>query len=512
MNNLTKILVTFLLISLGNQSYSRELNQETINALAQINDGGGSTEKAFAAIEKNSKWVEVLMPGHLNELPVGMKATLGNVEYTIAVTKVEFVPDGAYISIFAKIVLPKTNKKEESVLFLGAERVRFYKNALVNAKLVLLADYRLPFKSDKFDIFLKGGFDKNTGNFGDLTYLEMDCEGPKQLKLSADVIFSRKTLLPLDKSYNVIKDEKVKVKSSFAMDVKDWNDMLITLNLPPFCSTKNQRMSFSVSQAVLDMSDLRNDASMVFDTCYNQIYTTADEKKLWRGFYCKAVTVVLPKEFKSKGSGERIAFGAEGMFIDNYGVTGNFFVTNILKIGNSDSTSVAAKNEGDASGWSFSIDTFSLKFELDHLKGGGFNGKIQLPVSKNGALGYRAYVTENDYIFAVNPGDTMDFAVFKAKMELYPSSTIIFEVKNDKFKPMAVLNGQILLNFVPTNNSDVPSKDSTKAVIRIPRLYFEGLTLITEDPYVSIKAAGYEGGSSMQRFPITIQKIGFFGS
>jgi hypothetical protein len=504
MKKIQKFSLLFILIFIGNKGFCLDFKIEQNDILTHINDNG-KTEKVFDALEKNGHWVEVLTPGHLNELPVGLKWTKGNVQITIAVTKVEFTQDAAYISLFAKVVLPKTDKKAESTLFLGAEHVRFYREALKDAKLVLLENYKLPFKTDNFNIILKGGFDKNTGAFGDLTYLIVDCRGPQEFKISADVVFSRKVIIPLDNNYLPIKDENAKVKSSFSMVVNDWNDMLIDLEIPPFCPTKNQRIGFSVSQAILDFSDTRNDAAMSFPDCYNTIYSDNEEKKLWRGFYCKTIVVSMPKEFKNKANNDRVSFGAQNLYIDNYGITGDFFVTNVLKLGG-DNNTTQAKEEGDASGWAFSVDSFTLKLELDHLKAGGFTGKIQLPVSKNGALSYRAYITENDYMFAIKPGDTIDFAVFKSKFELYPSSTIIFEVKDDRFKPKAILNGQIVLNFTKDTST---TSDSAKALFRVPKIYFQELTLQTVNPYVTVAAAGYEGSSSMQKFPITIQKIGF---
>jgi hypothetical protein len=498
------LFLAFIILVVDASAYSKNYRIENDDILYKINDNS-SPEKLFEFCDKYSKWIDFLTPGHLNELPVGLKRTIGNIEYTVAIAKAEFRPDGAYLSMFAKIKLPQKNDRQQAqTLFFGAENVHFFHDGGVpTAKLVLLGDYRLPFKSEKFEIVLKGSFDKQTGDFGDLTYFSMDCNGFKELKITADAKFSREVLIPLDDSYKPINDANAVVKSNFSTTVVDWNDWLITLSLPPFCSAKNKKIAFKVSEAVFDFSDKHNYSGMHLPACYNAMYADSNQQKLWRGFYCRELTVALPKEFKKKNSATPVSFGAKDLYIDNYGVTGYFFATGVLSIHPDSAT------QGDASGWAFSVDSVNVSLELDRLKAGGFSGKIQLPVSKNGSLGYRAQITKDDYLFAIKPGDTMDFAVFKAKMQLYPSSTVIFEVKDDHFKPKAILNGQIVLNFNPKDTSSSPSTDSTKALFRIPRIYFQELQLQTEQPYVKVAAAGYEGSSAMQRFPITIQKLGF---
>ncbi len=460
-------------------------------------------QKLFEYCEKHGKFIEHLMPGHLNDLPIGIKVTMGNTEYMLAIAKAEFTSDMAYLTVFCRIKLPQTKSGTDRVIFLGAENILFSNKGgfRENSRLVLLGDYTIPFKSDKYEIVLKGSLDKQTGAFGNLTYLEFDCNGPTELKLSAAVNFSRELLIPLDNNFKPIENANVKVSTSFTTTVKDWNDWLVSVTLPPFCSKNNKKIAYQVQKAVFDFSDVKNADSMVFPPCYNGIYADAEDKKRWRGFYCKQLIVALPKEFKKKNSSSTLSFGAKDLYIDNYGVTGTFLATGLLTISND------SANQGDASGWAMSLDSIYVGFELDRLKKGGLSGLIRIPTSKVKTLSYKGVFTKDNYLITVQNKDSLDFSILKAKMQLYPSSSIIFHVKNESFRPKAILNGQLLLNFNPKDT--VGSTDSTKALFRIPKITFQELVFQTEHPFVHITAAGYEGNSAVQRFPITIQKLNF---
>lgn len=462
------------------------------------NADDNTSSKLFTDLEHNGRYVDMISPANLQDLPVGISKSIGNIKYTVAFVKAKVYPEYAELSAFAKIELPQKNEKtnEPIVLFFGAEKIKFsYKGGLVgDAKLALLGDISIPFNGDKWRLFLHGAMNKNTGEFGDLTYVKIDCEGFKELGLSADVLFSRDLLLPLDAQKNPdFANTNNRVKGSFNTIVKDWNDIIVDVSLSPFTLKSNPRFGFTINHAVFDFSDLRNSNNVLFPPAYEELLDPGNPN-LWRGVYVQSLQVILPPEFKKKGSNERISFGAQNLLIDNYGVSGDFYANNILSAG-----------EGDANGWALSVDSFALRLEVSKLKAGYFTGNLKLPISEKTDLHYTAAISENDYLIAVQNNKPLDFDVWKARISLQPNSTILLAVQDNRFKPKAILNG-----YMSVSLSDDPKEetvDTTKKANLIPKLTFQNLTIQTEAPYFQVQAMGYDGEVKFGNFPVTISNI-----
>lgn len=467
------------------------------SATAFADNNSGGPGQIFTDIEQNNRYVDMLSPSDLQELPIGISKSIGNIKYTVAFTKAKVNGQYAELSAFARIELPQRNPQtnEPVVLFFGAEGVKFsFQGGLVgDAELALLGNISIPFNGNKWKLLLKGALDPSNGNFADLTYVKIDCEGFKELGIAADVVFSRELLTPLDAQKNPDPNPARSVSGSFQTIVKDWNDLLVDVSIDPFTLTSNPRFGFTVNHAVFDFSDLRNSPAVQFPDAYNELLDPGNPN-LWRGVYIQTLEVVLPPEFKQKGSNERISFGAQNLLIDNYGVSGSFYANNILSIG-----------DGDAGGWAFSVDSFALRLEVNQLKAGYFDGNLKLPISEKTDLHYTAAISENNYLIAVQNNKPLDFDVWKARLHLAPNSTVQLSVQNGKFKPKAILNGYMAVSL-----SDDPQEetvDTTKKGNLIPKLTFQNLTIQTEAPYFQVQAMGYEGEIKFGNFPISLNNI-----
>ncbi|MBD2769209.1 hypothetical protein IC235_15055 [Hymenobacter sp. BT664] len=448
-------------------------------------------------MEETGHYVDALSPSNLQELPIGVKKRIGNLTYTVAFVKAKLNPQHAALTAFAKIEIPQQNTQtgKPFSLFFGAEDIKFsYNGGLVgDARLVLLDNVAIPFNGNKWELDLKGGFDAATGTFADLTYVKIDCEGFKELGVSADVAFSRDVVIPLNAQMDIIPDPTQRVKGAFHTIVKDWNDMLVEVSLSPFALKAQPKFAFTVNQAVFDFSDLRNSPSVVFPQKYTTELLDPANMNLWRGVFVQSLQVVLPPEFKQRGSNNRISFGAHNLLIDNFGVSGDFSANNIL-----------ALNNGDASGWAFSVDTFALKVEVNQLKAGRFAGNLKLPVSEKTDLHYTAAITPTDYLIAVANNKPLDFSLWRATLHLDRGSTVLMAVQNSQFRPKAILNGYMSLSM----SSDTAAvRDTLNDKSRIPKLTFQALTLQTEQPYFQVQAMGYAGQVKLQNFPISLNGI-----
>ncbi|RKR08300.1 hypothetical protein C8C83_5538 [Flavobacterium sp. 90] len=482
----------------------------------------------FETIAKNGNLTDVLEPKKLSMLPLGISKTVGGIQYILGISNAKFTPTYTELTAFVKIVLPQIdslgNRKQ---LFFGANNIKLsHKGGLVGpTNLVLLGDVPLNILGQKTLLVLKGGMDMATGEVKNKTYVTIDCNGFKELGIEADVLFSRTMLEPVDASYNVIGGNS-RVTASFKAVIGNWNDLLVDINLPTFQLTKHPGYCFELNNAVIDMSDTRNSSNVVWPKDYEKDYLVPGNEKLWRGFYVQSLKLVLPSQFKKKGTNDRITFQATNLLIDRMGVSGTFTGDNILNIG-----------QGSASGWQFSVDHIELGFRANSLVSAGFNGGIVLPVSSGqcaeggrGELGYKAIFNtiDNEYLLKAEIKNDICFQAFKGNATLEKNSYVELKVKEGKFLPKAVLYGTLSLSasnkpvtaadavagekyvtvYDDKGNVIVPTKKET---IAFKGIIFQNLTLQTVVPYITADYFGYknnpEKDATVSNFPVTINEI-----
>ncbi|AEV98065.1 hypothetical protein Niako_1701 [Niastella koreensis GR20-10] len=457
-----------------------------------VADSAKVKEVANGAVQKVDdlgRWLESIQPNDLNELPIGLKKTLSNVTYKLAISSAVFHETYAELTIYAKVEIPQNPGQ----LFFGISGLKLsYKGGIVgDAKLVLLGDVPININGGNSQVVLKGGFNIDNGQAVDgKTYLSMDCNGFKELGLAADVVFPRSLLIPCDANGDQLADANKKVQGSFKTIVSDWNDMLVNISLPRFQVSGLDGFVFTVTNAVFDFSDTRNSSGIVFPRGYELRHMSYPNPSMWRGVYVQMIDVMLPKAFKRKGASDRISFGAHDLIIDNNGVSGLFYGKNILPF-----------NSGSASGWKFSVDEFNIGIEANHLVAAGFKGNIGLPVADKDSLKYEAVITQdNKYWLTVSPKGQMDFQLWQAKCTLDSNSYIKLLVEDGEFMPEANLYGRVSINA-----SSNP--DGGKSMAKFDGITFRGLRLRTRSPYFSVDYFGYEGEVKVGNFPVSIDKI-----
>lgn len=482
-------------------------------------------KEVFSEIEKNDNLTDYLEPKNLAMLPLGIKKTIGGIQYSLGISNAKFTPEYTELTAFVKIVLPQTdslgNRKE---LFFGANNIKLsHKGGLVgDTNLVLLGDVSIPMFGAKTLLVLKGGMEMATGVVTNKTYVTIDCNGFKELGIDAEVLFSRTMLEPVDATYKPIAGDS-RVTAKFKAVVGNWNDILIDISLPTFQLTKHPGYCFEMNKAVIDMSDLRNSTNVVWPKDYEKDYLVPGNENLWRGFYVQSLKLVLPSQFKKKGTDERITFQATNLLIDRMGVSGVFTGDNILSIG-----------EGNASGWQFSVDHIELGFRANSLVSAGFGGGIVLPVSSGqctsegkGELGYTAVFNtiDNEYLLKAEVKNDICFQVFKGNAALEKNSYVELKVKEGKFLPKAVLYGTLSLK---ASNKPVTAAEAVagvkdkekvegeeasneKETAVFKGIIFQNLTLQTVNPIITADYFGYknikEDDAKVSNFPVTINEI-----
>jgi hypothetical protein len=170
------------------------------------------------------------------------------------------------------------------------------------------------------------------------------------------------------------------------------------------------------------------------------------------------------------------------MLIDHMGFTGRVEANNVFTTA-----------EGSMSGWGFSLDQIGLNFICNNLTSGNLNGKVSIPIDEVKSLSYSAVVSKQpnsnniDYLFTVNPTNNISLAVLGASVNINNNSAITVAMVNNKFKPTAILNGNIGFN--------IPKFNSNQG-----QLTFQNLTIVTDAPYITngLFGLGLSNGATLK--------------
>jgi hypothetical protein len=520
--------------NLNRKNIDKNISVFTLDNFSSFTDNDPETNKeigkaigAFGELEKNGNFTNTINPNELTVLPIGLRENKSNVEYGIVITKAKFTPEYAIINVYARVVTPQAGSEGgKKTLYFGAEGVKLSYNGRIigDAKLSLLGDINIPFNQDKWMLTLEGGkINKYNGeSINDNTYVVIDCNGIKELSLKGNIQISREVLVPL-KENGEMADPTItingkivanRVRGDFALKASDWNDLLVKVNITPFAITKQTQdkdkgyFSFFVNNAILDLSDLRTDASVVFPQHYlTQGYLVAGTET-WRGLYVQSLYVGLPQEFKTEDHiDSRVSFQAQNLLIDSYGVSGSFSANNIFPLERGITSNQNA--------WRYSLDQIGVDLAASKIVAANLKGKVQLPVQKQNDdnqnnsiptyLGYQGMITEEQYLISVTTLSDINFDIWSAKATIASGSSIEMRVKNREFLPKAILHGSLAIgaNGDPSDNSDPNAKKDAD----FKGVKFEGLTLQTKAPFITAQYFGVQGEQKLAGFPASIKNI-----
>jgi hypothetical protein len=474
---LKKLLLLCLMLIASTKSFSQDVILENIK----------NAQACFARVDAANNYKDNLNQADMNSLPMGIKQTVNNMDITIAVNSAEFFLEYTKLSAFVRIVIP--NKK---TLFFAADNIKLSHDGDIigDARLNLLGDIEIPISGNNLLLRLKGSYDNQTGQSGNLTYVEIDCKGFKELGLSAEVELSPDLCSPVDDEGRVIEDKKV--TGQFQTRIENWDDIVAKISLPSFSIKGMNGFIWNLKDALVDFSDLKNSDGFTFPDGYQQ-YLVPGNEALWKGVFVKQLSVTLPPEFTTKDK-KRISYAATDMLIDDNGITGTFSADNVLNI-----------NQGNAGGWAFSVDHFALRMMANTLEEAKFKGQVGLPISQNSTLLYDGTITaDNKYILKVQPTDKISFDLLQAKAEIDPNSYVEFKVKNGQFKPEAMLHGRMGIDVVKNPGS---SSAGQKTIAQFKGIEFRSLHLQTEAPYLSVEYLGYQEDVRLLNFPVSVKNI-----
>ncbi len=430
----------------------------------------------YALIEEQQRYVDVIDARTVLQLPVGLKKTIGNLDYTILIDSMILTPTYAYLTAYMSFEIPQNG---ERLAFRGTH-IRFSKTGGLEgtARLQLIGDHTLNM-GPKTLMTLKGD---------GTTYVDWNCNGFTHMGIGAEIAFSRDLLLPDTLTVTTGTD---RVKAHFRTTLNHWNDLIAEVTIDPFQIKALKGVGFTVHKAIIDYSDQRNPPSLKFPDGYQSALITADNPYLWQGFYLQEIAVRLPDQFKKKARLQgRIEFAAYDVLIDPMGFSGTLSVNNLIQL-----------TEGHLNGWAYSIDQFAIDIQANQLVSGGFGGDITVPITqKDQTFAYNAFIHPgNAYVFNISSTGAVAFPLWQAKqVELYPASYLEVMVQNEKFLPKANLHGKMSINV-----------DQEK--LQLANLEFQGLEVQTIQPYVQIQALSFGIKGKKQKmgdFSLAINHLG----
>lgn len=402
----------------------------------------------FKKIQDSGRYVNALSNQDMGALPVGLVREINGKIYVIAIDSARITPTGAYFSAYFRFTFPGTNEE----LIFGGKNIAFTPGGISagsGTKLVLLNDKPVKI-NEHVDLVLPG----NGTN-----YIEWDCNGFKDVNISGNFEFDKGWIEPEDKNTD-------KVRVALQVNASDLNNIMAAVSMPAFHISGLDDFTFSVQQAVVDMSDIANPDGAPIS---KDMLDDPGSPTLWRGFYLKDLKVQLPAQLATANG--RPTIDVKNFFLDDQGVSGTVSAENIIRLG-----------DASAGGWPLSIEKAGLTFSKNKLSGGELGGKMQISFLGDDPLGYTASISmqnnKTNYSFSLNTTANKTYEFFAGQITLNKDSRIQVTKTDNDFLPVATLNGKVNLK---------------KNFLNVDSIAFKALTLSTQKPYVHSGTFDFSG-------------------
>lgn len=431
-----------------------------------------------SAIVEEGRTTDNIDMGASTDLPVGIVKEIAGQQYIVGIEDIVLSSDSSYMSATAVLEIPGA---EEKIAFSGT-KVKINPGGIEGistARLLLASD--IPIRvSNNLKLTVKGSENK--------TYVEFSCKGFEGMGVQGEFEFCRDFLIP-EMPNGEEAPEPHRVKAQFETQMTTWGDMVAKVSISPFQVPGLKGFGFYVNDAYVDQSDVANPLSIVFPKDYKSPQLEEGNENLWKGFFLKQLSVKLPSQFSDGKPRKEIL--ASNVLIDNMGFSGWITGKNLIPF-----------EEGSMSGWPFSLDEISIGITCNKLTGAGFKGKINVPIAKEDTkLEYTAIIESGDnYFLSVKSTETLDVPLWGATMNLYPTTVFQIAYTDKKFKPRAILNGDISLTPDLGTGGD---KGEFKGII------FQNLIVQSEKPNILPGVFTIESrDNEMAGFSFTIKEIG----
>lgn len=465
--------VTILYLIIQVLLSSNAFTQHTDDSFKQVSPLENRIHGICKDITENGKTVDQLTEGDLADLPLGIARETPSGTFVVALDSAYSTEHGWFLSAYASVTLPNTS----TPIAFAARNIAFGKGGLsasTQVRLMLVTTQPIIVNEN-----LRLELPADGHNF-----IEFDCNGFKSINLKGNFIFSKGFVIPDQKRA----PNKEEVTASFEINTSDMHNLLLAVNITPFKISGLDDVSFQITNAIADYSDIINPAGFILPSEYQHTYGA--DIQLWRGFFLQDVTVRLEgMKGDSTLSDNDLVIQARNLWIDDLGVSGWFKASNLISL-----------QDGSANGWPLSIDELAVNLKFNKVNGGSMKGDLIVPLLGDEPLAYTAQMLQEkntlNYRFSIaTPSSKVFNTPFSAKIRVAEGSVIALEKRDGKLLPSALLHGDI---------------SSTNELVQFDSIKFENLGLTSERPYITSGTFSTISHSSKQKtagFPVRIDSI-----
>lgn len=462
------------------------------------NQGSGNVPKLTDNIETKITDIKDLLEPH--NTPVGIKADFAiGAGFEFLLNNVHYIKDVdnqscVSIDLKANFTLPFSVSggtagnstitfAGENVVLRGKGSSKIYVVPTDNEKLEYC---KYPLCEEKVDLYVHKD-----------SYVEVDCEGFKHMRLKGFFEFSSELVYPSDVvTDGTNSDETRKLQASFDTEITNLDDIIISAQLnDPFKVKVTGDIVYTVTGMTADLSTARNAENFQTPDGYN--FPLPDCKECWTGFAMSALKVDLSQEFSGLPFKE---CDIETLLIDETGVSGwvkvskGKYSTNNPNLTSEDKKELNSDyNLIDGRFLALGIDELSLGFCSNKIIGGGMNGNVSikalldddnkpLNLAWNGKFFTMSETKEMGCnlkaTMPTNNSYTFPFLKGTAKIRINADSYFAYE-KNSEDKGFT-------FNF----NGGV---DFKSGILKFKGINFEGLRISSIAPNFSVKKFGLVG-------------------
>ena len=466
------------------------------------------TAKSITSLLTTGEMDNVYMPLKfpLEKLPAGFDVM------DIQIAGVKFAPTFATMNIIGQSKLPECDVLKSKVLLFGAPRVCISPTRFLpeSGHIALLGDFTLTPTAD-FEMTFKAPENLLEPTNG--CYLSWHADKFELLGLDVDMTIPG---LVKEEKGKLVKDENgknVHPKMNISTSIASWDDFVVDVNMDDFQAEDLPGYTFHAQDVVLDLSTNRNSTHMgKFPERYSKVEAgIKGNDESWKGLHIGSVSVAFPKTFKFGDKGNESADGenvstkdgrlvvkAEGMFIDNSGITVTLGADNIIK--------AKSGKKGFLGGWGISLDKVGLEIIQNDFDNCIIAGQLNVPIfdtnknkDKFGNIDYTCEIrrlsdprknkqgeserTRYSYMFMTESIDDLDFSFFVAKATLDADQTyfVVDAYDHETIEDSVVTNielcmgGNIGIGLVDKANDWL--KEKLPIDVKIPDIHFTKMRL-----------------------------------
>jgi|GEM_PF-6297529 len=380
-------------------------------------------------------------------MPMRVPTPMNGKTVDIYLDDLKISPSSTTVDVYA--IIETANGK----LVVQADDVTITSSGIESASLKLLSPIELKlFNPAKILIHPEG------------TSIDWACGGLENFNLAASVEICDQYIKP----YNL--ETKQVLNGNVTFDItasgSGWMEFTTTINgSHPFVVTKYESWAFELKTLVIDTdSETTPDFTPMIGYESNFLVGNSTDNipdKLgpgWTGMYLEKLLIDIPDKLSSGGALEAISF--ENCLFDDQGATGQVNIH----------TELLSLEDGNAGGWGFSIEKFSLAVMQNNISGFGLDGQIQTPLFDE-PMTYVGSMHTNDTYSLVVKADLekkRNVPLFLAEAEL--SAFEITAISAPEFSEMQ-------LSATVTGTLEVKGAAITNKLANLPKMQFTDLTI-----------------------------------